>query len=84
MCIDMAVSQSGMTLHEVADEFESVEGIEVNRADIDTDEKIMVKVMEEDAMGQYYKLARTLPVETWAETRDCFDFTVFDAFVKME
>lgn len=80
----MAVTQSGMTLEEVGDKFEAVSGIEVNRHEIDSKDRLLIKVMDESVVGQYFRLTRTLPIEAWAQTRDCFGWTVMDSFVGLE
>jgi hypothetical protein len=78
------MARDSHTLSEIADELSAIDGIKVNRTDMDTDNRILVKVMDEDAVGSFFGLRRRLGFDSWAVTRNCFDYTVLDAFVSTE
>lgn len=68
------------SLKELDELFAQHDGIEVNRYDDDR-QKLMVKVMDESAVGAFFKMCRELDCHSDCVTRQDLPYTVLDAWV---
>lgn len=62
-------------------QFEATGGIEVNRQTTVHDG--LVKVMDEDAVGAFFKLNRTTDAQLSEVTRGCLKHAVIDAWIDL-
>lgn len=68
-------------LAQIAEAFDGVDGIDAHVSSLD---RVLVKVMDEDAVGQMYRVARQEGVELSAVSRNHIDSTVLDAWADLE
>jgi len=61
--------------------FGGVEGIEVTEYEPMYNHDGLVKVMDESAVGEFFKLCRTLDAEISEPARDHIESTVLDAWI---
>jgi hypothetical protein len=83
MDIDMARASEVLT--EAQEALEAISGIEVNDAHKNREGRLLVKVMDEAAIGQYFATVRKFDnVYDDDVTRNCLEDCVLDAWVKAE
>jgi hypothetical protein len=62
-------------------QFEAIDGIEVNKSGSSHDG--LVKVMDENAVGAFFKLKRTTDATISSVTRNCLHDTAVDAWIDL-
>ena len=69
------------TLSEVAERFDNIDGIEAQTHDYD--ERALVKVMDESAIGDFFKICREHDLSRSATSRKHLEHTVMDSWVDL-
>jgi len=74
------MSQKDMTVSEAIDLFNNVDGIKATNAS-NTNRRLLVKVMDESAIGAFFGLVRQHDLDRDYTTRDCLEDCEMDSWV---
>jgi len=76
------MSQEDMTVDEAVDLFKSVDGIDAHQANkLPNNRRLLVKVVDESAMGTFFGLVRRNGFDRSYTTRDCLEDCELDSWV---